>query len=484
MRVTRRQTLKAGLSGLALLGTGSLSSQGRPSVLVIGAGPAGLSTAFELQKQGVDVQVFEARDRVSGRIHTIREPFDDGLYVEGGALFFVDTNPGVDYARELGLELVPPPFNPALRSVNYVGGERFVLGDDSPDRWPDDLPEEDRVLPIRRLRGKYVWQHIDQIEHFDSILSPDLPEDIARRYDEQTVRQFLQSQGVPESVLRLVNLGYLGAYNGGIDHVSVLTLARERASFGEISGAYQVKGGNDQICRAMADTLRTPVKLEHPVIDIEQGDDGVQITVDRHGDHQLFAGDYLVVTAPLSVLAQSNLRNAFSGLRRRAIEEMPSVPATRVFLQTERAFWLDDRLGGGTTDTEIAHFFVHESNNPQSERGVFEGYAYGQGADTLATLSDAERLRRVTTLGNSLYPGLDDYVEKGTSICWGDDPWARGNFVSSRPGQIADFHQALNEPEGRIYLAGDSIGAAPGYSHAAFQSGIDTASKVLARLRA
>ena len=76
-------------------------------VLVIGAGPAGLSAAYELEKVGHQVNVYEARARTGGRMHTLRKPFDHGLYAEAGALFLSSDNPGIKYCEEFGLKLKP-----------------------------------------------------------------------------------------------------------------------------------------------------------------------------------------------------------------------------------------------------------------------------------------------------------------------------------------------------------------------------------------
>jgi monoamine oxidase len=54
-------------------------------VLILGAGMAGLVAGHELSKLGHDVTILEARTRPGGRVHTLREPFSDGLYAEEGA---------------------------------------------------------------------------------------------------------------------------------------------------------------------------------------------------------------------------------------------------------------------------------------------------------------------------------------------------------------------------------------------------------------
>src|ERR1051325_3788769 len=56
------------------------------TVTVIGAGLAGLSAAYDLHQAGWKVIVLEARDRVGGRVHTLR-CFSNGLVAEGGGEF-------------------------------------------------------------------------------------------------------------------------------------------------------------------------------------------------------------------------------------------------------------------------------------------------------------------------------------------------------------------------------------------------------------
>jgi monoamine oxidase len=61
-------------------------------VVVIGAGLAGLSAAYELSQAGHEVTVLEARPRPSGRVFTLRGQFADGLYAEAGATNVFDVH--------------------------------------------------------------------------------------------------------------------------------------------------------------------------------------------------------------------------------------------------------------------------------------------------------------------------------------------------------------------------------------------------------
>jgi monoamine oxidase len=64
----------------------NFSSGKRKKVVIVGAGLAGLSAAYELLEAGHEPLVLEAQHRVGGRIYTMREPFARGLYGEAGAM--------------------------------------------------------------------------------------------------------------------------------------------------------------------------------------------------------------------------------------------------------------------------------------------------------------------------------------------------------------------------------------------------------------
>ena len=134
MAVSRRQFLRrsaiavaaAGLSQSRLAGAVRTSVLSGPAkkVLILGAGMAGLVAAYELTKLGHDVTVLEARTRPGGRVHTLREPFSDGLYAEAGAARIPENHDLTHkYVKEFALPL--EPFYPSrLNALRFDRGSR------------------------------------------------------------------------------------------------------------------------------------------------------------------------------------------------------------------------------------------------------------------------------------------------------------------------------------------------------------------------
>src|SRR5215208_2289980 len=75
------------------------------TVTVIGAGLAGLSAAYDLHEAGWKVTVLEARERVGGRVYSLRS-FSNGLVAEGGGEFIEETHTRIlAYAHQFDLPL-------------------------------------------------------------------------------------------------------------------------------------------------------------------------------------------------------------------------------------------------------------------------------------------------------------------------------------------------------------------------------------------
>jgi monoamine oxidase len=137
-KINRRQFLKRGSVAAAAVtlarsnAFGALTAGPAPKkILIIGAGMAGLCAGYELTQLGHDVTILEARTRPGGRVHTLREPFSDGLYAEAGAARIPDNHDlTLKYVKLFGVPLEPmyPSQLSALRWDGKSGQQMPISG--------------------------------------------------------------------------------------------------------------------------------------------------------------------------------------------------------------------------------------------------------------------------------------------------------------------------------------------------------------------
>ena len=91
---TRRRLLQGAAAGFVLAGCAQTPrpiARSQEDVAIVGAGIAGLTAAWRLRQAGVAVRIFEAQNRIGGRMLSLRDHFPDGQVIElGGELIDTD----------------------------------------------------------------------------------------------------------------------------------------------------------------------------------------------------------------------------------------------------------------------------------------------------------------------------------------------------------------------------------------------------------
>ena len=96
-------------------------------VIIIGAGISGLVAGYELTIAGHDVTILESRNRIGGRVLTIRSPFSNNHYVEGGAARIKPShNLTIAYANHFNLPL-DPFYATDGNYVDFSNGSRTII---------------------------------------------------------------------------------------------------------------------------------------------------------------------------------------------------------------------------------------------------------------------------------------------------------------------------------------------------------------------
>ena len=445
------------------------------SVIVVGAGMAGLCAAYELKRAGCSVTVLEARRVVGGRVRTRRD-FPEGLYVEEGATRFpVVHHYTMHYLREFDLPLIPfdrPDMGHTLRIMGR-DVESHPWGQDA---WPDELPMHDyeRALDLDGLHARYVAPLLDEIG--DPLAAGWPAEHLRDRFDTVGFADLLRSRGASEGALRALSLGF--HVGEGLNSVSALwwleTMALDRGSH----AAVKVEGGNDLLAEAFLARLADDVRCGHVVRHITQEPDGVIVGVDSPAGPEEYRADYVVCTLPVPLMLDLAIEPDLSPERREALMAVPYASLSRVALQCRRRFWLEQgRPGFEDTDEEVAEVWDLTAGEP-GERGVLVAYSGGNEARRITAMSEQERISYTAQRLERLMPGLLDNLEGGVSICWDAEPYARGGGAWFRPGQ-SGLRRVIAEPHGRVHFAGEATSPWPGWVQGAFDSARRAAAEIL-----
>ena len=445
-------------------------------VIVLGAGIAGLVAGFELKRQGHDVLILEAQNRVGGRVHTIRD-FAPGLYAEAGAMRIPRVHDlTLAYCQLFGLELRPFVMgNP--NTLVCIDGQRMTVAeaDEHPDRLPFDLADSEKGKTWTQLWNEATSEFRQRYEA-GGVESLD---DLLHEYDQYSTREFLATRGFSEGAIELYAVMSFREANMNAAVVEQLREVVGR-SFEDMQ---EIAGGMDLLPDAFYQQLKENVRFGAEVTSLEQ--DADKVTVHYRGAAGRFSvsGDYAVCTIPFSVLRDIEVHGrAFSRAKQKAIRELNYNASSKILFQVRRRFWeQEDGIVGGTTTTDlpIRRICYPSFSDPDDERGtLLASYTWGQDALRYGALRPEQAIEQALEDVAKIHPSITTEFEVGAVYNWYDDPYARGAFALFEPEQQTRLYESIIAPEGRIHFAGEHTSLYHAWIQGALESGIRAAKEV------
>jgi monoamine oxidase len=447
-------------------------------VIVVGAGLAGLCTAYELAALGHDVTVLEAQGRPGGRVQTLRDPFDDGLFAEAGASRIPTSHDlTLGYVRKFGLTLVP--FDPAgVSSIRYAYGQRSRILPGAPFEWPSGIPSDERRLTPAEIRRRYIAPLIDEIT--DPFSAAWVPESL-RKYDRVTRDEYLRAQGVSNAALHMMNLGStpVARFRSFLDvlHENAVDRELRRRTGIQNDQFLKIDEGNDRLPRAFADHLGGRIKYGCAVQRIQHDAYGVRVFFRTTQSLESSEAAYVVCAVPFSTLRSVAFSPALTAEKRLVIEGLPYESATRVYLQSRDRYWMREGLSGFSETDHPMEIWDSTYGQPGT-RGILMSYNRGPKARELGRESETAQLRFGLKTIEQVYPGIQKNYERGFVKVWDRDPWARGAVAYLLPGQVSSLQPHIAHPEGRIYFAGEHASSLRGWMQGALESGRRAATEI------
>ncbi|MBM3738900.1 MAG: FAD-dependent oxidoreductase [Acidobacteria bacterium] len=423
-------------------------------VLVIGAGMAGLAAALDLADRGLAVTVLEASDHPGGRVRTLRAPFRDGQFAEAGASRIPDTHElTLRYVRRFSLTL--DPFYPAHGHRMYLlRGKRFPHPLDL-KRAPVRLTPSERKSTLDELWERYVMAPGRRI-------SPE-------QADRITFTRFLKDQGASQGAQELLWLPWERPRE---DRSSALWSLQDALGDEHEKTRYKIRGGNDQLPRAMAAALGGRIRYSVPVTRIAQHASGIEVTAAG----QLFRADFAVVTVPFPVLRGVVFEPALSASKMDAIRNLRYDSVVRTCVQFPSRPWEQAGWNGFAT-TGHPDDLWHPTHDHPAPSAILMSYMLGSRARAASQIPAARHVDSVLKRMSAALGPLPAPLAS-TVVDWDKEPWARGAFAFQAPGQILGMRAVSASPEGRIHFAGEHTSSRPSWMMGAIESGLRAAAEI------
>lgn len=435
--------------------TGGAATETPGTVIVIGAGAAGLSAARVLQQAGRQVVVLEGRDRIGGRLNTIE--VGAGTVDEGGNwIHGVPANPLYDLAVEAGLK---------VERDDLLHPRHLVSYDHKTQRRVPTIRILYALARVARLIHRYSTEDI-QAGHGERTLAERLDREItkvrgttSRRHFGSLVRTVVDMIAAKESEFLAPNALALNPDDGGHDYV--------------------VTGGYQELTSRLATDIE--IHLATPVETIHYNDEGVTVKT-TNGEHR---GSHVIVTAPIGVLKAETITfdPPLPDIKLRAIDAVGAGVVEKVIFTFDAPFWRNK------PDSPRSVFYI--SDTP-GDFPAFVDTTSSAGCPMLVAFLTGEQLndmanepQRFIDRGcEVLHEIFPDTFRPPTAVhvtTWGTDPFSLCSYSTPTVGVTAADYEQLAEPvAGRVLFAGEATYRRhAGFVEGAMGSGVREARRIL-----
>jgi monoamine oxidase len=472
-------------------------------VVILGAGIAGLTAAYELGKAGYECVVLEARERPGGRAWTLRsgdraEETDsvqtvawqrsEHLYFNAGPARLPQHHTAIlGYCREFGV--------PLEVIVNH-NRDALLQHDGAFDGKP---------VRQRQVRGD-IAGHLGEL--LAKALDKGALDEAIGDLDKEKLVAFVRGFGALGK-----DLAYRGSPRAGYD-----VLPGAGLEFGKLNSPLALKtltqipfwqavtsfpdgftqaatmlqpvGGMDRIALAFARRLESIITYNAVVTRIARaGENGARVVYkDRSGTETAVEAPFVLITLPLSAVARLDADFAPPYQAAIAAGANNYMSSGKIGFYSGRRFWEeDDRIYGGISWTthDITQIWYPATNFHGRDGILLGAYTWTHElGERFAAQTPAERLRRAIEQGAKLHPQYPAEVSHGISVAWSKVPFSYGAWCEWTEENKRNAYPVLLEPDGPYFLAGEHLSNVPAWQEGAILSAHKAVAAIAARAAA
>jgi monoamine oxidase len=454
-------------------------------VMVLGAGIAGLSAAYHLKKNKIPYRVFEASERVGGRIQTMQHANPDEQFAELGAEFFEASHASVhQLCKDLNLAVQDVTYDPKIdRALYWLNGKV--------------VSEKEFRKNLKPLIAKLAQTKIDAFASFSTeinprslVMSPGLKE-----IDQQSLADLMGAVRGAMDEATLQCFENLCVSEWGVDskninllHFLVKLDLEEKSNRTTPPKFYRAEGGMSRMAQILAERVQgivpeTNLKLAHQLISVRAKSGGYECTFRTSKGSDTIWARQVICTLPFSVLKDiDGIQTLQLGAAREVIAAATYATHSKVISSFREPPWKKKAKGtpgfqGVFRGQLLGQSYWDSSRGQVGTRGLMtsqRGGNVGQSTGVSAAQETVQDLR-------NFYKDLAA-EESALVVNWSQKPYAKGSRLNIQPGGYMKFLEALVEENNKenFFLGGEHWSFADaGTMNGAIESGIAAAEKSL-----
>lgn len=439
--------------------------------MIVGAGLAGLTAAYELRKKGIVAQIYEANTRLGGRIMTTRDQFGPGLYTEFGAEF-IDTGHKEIFrlAQEMNLSMIDvrPESHAHLKEILYFGGRHYT--------------HEELVTAFTPAAALMVADAFEAETHgplFESLDRTTLEYYIERLQIEKWLKDLLRSAFVIEYGL---DAGEQSALNM-LSMIDTDMTDGKLNLYGDSDERYRINGGNDQIVKGLTRKVEDQIEHGHWLTAISEKGSGYNLTFSKDKTTVNVSADIVILAIPFTTLRNVDLKLKLDSAKKQVIEQLGYGRGSKIIYSSRKqggkTVWENAGSNGAMfTDLPIQSGW---DSAPRQSDFVSSYTIYLGGSQAVLSRDKPEQvlndLERAMPGFSASYGGITK------SFAWHEYKYSLASYTCYKPGQWA-MQGMEGKPVKNLFFAGEHCSIDhQGFMEGAAETGVLAANAVMSKVK-